>query len=200
MANYIFNDENGIYDRETFDAVRSAINHQRIIPSISKINLESAHSIKHLDLFRKKGLEIENLEFLKFFPNLISLEIRSGRLHDLTPLAHTPKLDLLMLHDADIDSLKPLLNLEKLTTLNLENVNVRNADFSVMGNLKTVERLSAYNCGITSIEWIAGMESLKVAGFDGNTIKNFAPLKNTKKLEMVSHDQGYYEKPFDNLL
>ena len=162
--------------------------------------MESAHSIKHLDLFRKKGLEIENLEFLKFFPNLISLEIRSGRLHDLTPLAHTPKLDLLMLHDADIDSLKPLLNLEKLTTLNLENVNVRNADFSVMGNLKTVERLSAYNCGITSIEWIAGMESLKVAGFDGNTIKNFAPLKNTKKLEMVSHDQGYYEKPFDNLL
>ena len=199
METYIFNNETGISDKETFDAVRKSTNKGRIIPSISKIRLCMFRPIEYLDL-TVKGLEIENLEFLQFFPDLTELYIRSGRLRDLTPLKYIPKLEKFYLMDADIDSLKPLLNFNRLDFLNLENVNVRDGDFSIMGKLKTVRHMNAYNCGITNIEWIIAMESLETAGFDGNLIDNYSFLKGTQKLKMVSYDGDYYEAPFDDLL
>ena len=198
MNSYIFNDEDGICDKETFNAVRNSINRGRLIPYISKINLKKAYKTKSLSLFNKKQ-EIANLKFLKFIPNLVFLEIRSGRLRDLAPLKYTPKLDQLFLYGVNIDSLQPLSYLKELEQLTLEKIRVKKSDFYILGELKKLKNLHAFDCGITNIDWIVKMEALEIAGFDGNVIADYSPVKQAKKLKMVSTDKSIYEVPFDDI-
>ena len=75
MYGYILNDEYGISDKLTFDAVRASMNKTEIIPMISKISIKKAARLQGLVLCKKK-LEVENPDFLKFFPQISSLSVK----------------------------------------------------------------------------------------------------------------------------
>ena len=84
--------------------------------------------------------------------------------------------------------------------MDLDKIRVAKSDFNILGELKSLQHLNAIDCGITGIDWITGMESLETAGFDGNNIEDFSPVKKTKKLEMVADNQGIiFKTPFDDL-
>ena len=174
---YILNDVTGIPDRDTFLTVRRSVNFSRIIPFVNRISTRSAARKKSLSFFEKR-YQVNNLDFLCYFPNL----------------------DFLFLEDTSVDTLAPLAACIKIETLCLYNLTVADGDFTPIGKLPLLKRFTVENCGLTNIEWISNLGCLEVCGLDENDIPDFSPIKTVPSLEIVSVNHlDVYEAPFDDL-
>ena len=198
---YTTYDERDIPDLETFEALHRELYAfpgwflQQGQKSIGAWRMEMK---KSLDLTRK-GLEISDVDFLRFFPGLTDLTIRSSRIHSMHGLDGAKQLSFLFLCDMEIDSLSPIAKCGQLSHLCMENVKVVDNDFSCLATLGKLTNLEIRHCGLTDVEWLESLGSLVVAGFDENDIQDFSVVRSLPRLKIISTDFGFFEPPFEKL-
>lgn len=196
---YIQNDASGILDRETFLAVVSAVNRSRVLPFRDKIKTDSAKKMKDLHLSGKKH-QVSDLDFLRFFWNVQGLELVSERLCAIDPLVQLQKLQTLYLENARIDTLLPIAACKRLTEVRLINVRIGDHDFSPLRQLPELKTLVLENCAVTDLAWLSGHPRLETLALDENEIKEFAPIKTMPALETVCAGWRLFTPPFADLL
>lgn len=196
---YIRNDEQGIADRETFEAVCRAVSDSRFLPAGDKIDVAEASRCDSLEL-RRGASSVGDLDFLRYFKNLRHLTVQSDRLKSIGAVSQLHELESLFVEGASIDKLEALSKCKGLTRLTLANIRVHDGDFSPLRRLTQLETLEIPGCGITDIQWITGHPSLESMQLDDNPLADFAPLRTLPQLESVGYMGRTYEPPFDSLI
>ena len=194
----IRNDENGIPDKETFDAVCRAVSDSSFTPVYDKIDKSAAARCGSLELHR--GLcQVGDLNFLRFFQNLRNLSVQSERLKGLGAVSLLHELESLFIGGARVDTLRPLAACKGLKRLTLADVRVHDGDFSPLCGLIQLEALEMSGCGVTGIDWLTGHPNLESLRLDDNPVADFGPLRTLPQLEFVGFSGEMFEPPFAGL-
>ena len=197
MAN-IYNDTYGIEHHETFTHIKSKL-HPIMGKLRNSISEKKAHGTTILDL----GVcnDIENLDFLKFFPNAEILMLDSRKLRNIDGLKHAPLLTLIDITSdwPGVLDISPIGNCDALEDLELaltmDTLETGPTAKVTMRGVETLARLSKLSClalvdmGLTDISFVKDMASLEDVDFSGNPISNLAPLKgnaNITELDLSS--------------
>lgn len=117
---------------------------------------------------------IFNLSDVRYFPNLVKLEIEGSAVHDLSPLAELYGLKILDAQDNKIGDLSPLSGIVDLAILKLGHNMI--SDLSPLAGLVNLNELSLYTNEITDVSPLAGMTKLTNLYLAGNPIADFSPL------------------------
>lgn len=195
---YIRNDENGIPDRETFDAVCKAVSDSGFTPVHDKIDRAAASRCGSLELHRGQ-YQVGDLNFLWFFQNLCNLSVQSERLKGIGAVSLLHELKSLFIEGARVDTLRSLAACKGLKRLTLTDVRVHDGDFSPLGSLMQLKTLEMTGCGVTGIDWLTGHPNLESLRLDDNPVENFSLLHTLPQLEFVGFSGEIYEPPFVGL-
>lgn len=181
--NDITNDHYGIPDKAAFNAVKKAL-HPGLAGKFKK-SISAAKAQKTKNLYLRDD-NIENLDFLKYFPNLTSLFVNSAKLKDIKGLQYTPKLDeltLLSAWETPIDigmvgkcTALTLLDLSPKKGLSKQERPVEMYNFEAIAKLHELTDLALPALGLKDIGWIAGLKKLDDVELAQNPIADLAPL------------------------
>lgn len=104
-------------------------------------------------------LNADDLEALKYCPNLRALDLGHNNLYNLEFLKYVPKLELLIVACNHLTDISPIGELEHLQYLELFTNKV--TDLSPLANCKELIDLNISNTRITSLEALDGLQSLE---------------------------------------
>ena len=192
---YILNNENGIADKETFLAVVKAM---KTIFIRDRINIHHAQKCRYISLANKK-YQIENLEFLQYFPNVQHIEIISERLSSVGPLSQVEKVETIFIKNAQLRTLAPIAACKYLNRVTFINVSIEDNDFTPLRHLPALKTLTLQKCNVTNIDWIAGHPNLENLELDENAIEDFYPVKTLQSLKFICANWRVFPHPFDDL-
>ena len=122
-----------------------------------------------------------NLNSIKEFKNLKSLEILSPSFSNLTNIQIHSNLTFLNLSHTSVQNLKPLNKLKKLKTLILTKSDVNETSFKNFSTSK-LTKLFLSNINLTNINFIQDNCSLRVLDIRNTKVSNLNPLINCPKL------------------
>ena len=155
------------------------------------------------DLLRLTDLEIRaedlitNLQGLEHAVNLEFLDIKNGKISDLTPLAGLQNIRSLKFYGSNISDLTPLTGLMNLTGLNLTLNNV--SDITPLAGLVNLTYLNLAENNISDITPLAGLVNLKVLILVGNQITDFTPIYGLVGIETLDLGLAGSEIPIDEI-
>lgn len=75
--------------------------------------------------------------------------------------------------------------LKNLDALDLSGVRLSSEDYSVIGQMQSLERLELYNSAVDSLDWVGGLTSLKVLNLSCSKVVDLAPLSSLLALETL---------------
>ncbi|MEI7670419.1 MAG: hypothetical protein WCJ33_10090, partial [Pseudomonadota bacterium] len=148
---------------------------------------------------------MEDLEWLKGFPNLLNLSICCKQLKDISGLRYTNKLTSLIFDSAAIESLK---GVEVLSGLKIIIVKYCNEITQIddIANLNELEEFELRSCQkLTSVEGFARNKSLAVRTTRQSldylpSLKKIGDLSAFEKLEEISFDSAFNEEVIADLI
>jgi hypothetical protein len=144
--------------------------------------------------------DIENLDFLFFFPALQELIVESKILSGIDGLKYTPLLHTLRINNdwPDTFDISVINQCRELTTLSMgsnaiysfeikHNKKIEIKGLETLEKLPKLNHLSLFNVGLKNINFIRNMMSLTNIILSGNLIADLTPLRgntNVKKMEL----------------
>ena len=140
---------------------------------------------------------ITNLQGLEHAVNLEFLDIKNGKISDLTPLAGLQNIRVLKFYGSNISDLTPLAGLMNLTGLNLTLNNV--SDITPLAGLVNLTYLNLAENNISDITPLAGLVNLKVLLLGGNQITDFTPIYGLVGIETLDLGLAGSEIPIDEI-
>ncbi len=145
------------------------------------MDLEHAGKIDSLVLHT---CNIENLDAIKEFTLLKSLNLNNDKVRHMSELKYFKKLVSLQLSDNQIDSLDNFPALNELKDLNLKNNQVSNiTPLFVLGSLETLD-ISTNK--LTDVNGFTKLKNLKTLNISGNTINDLHPLSEMQNLKSLN--------------
>lgn len=188
----IRNDIYGIESKVTYKLIKKMLHP---LTSKFRIGINKNKALKTTILAFNWCDEIENLDFLKFFPNLKTLVLNSKKLSNIDGLKYTPLLNILSITSdwpgiVDISAISHCKELDDLdfsftyySDMNYNHyskVNIRG--FEALARLRKIRFLSLYNMGITNIGFITSMDNLEDIDFSKNPINDLSPLQGVQSI------------------
>jgi len=187
----IFNDEYGIQNKSAFNAIK-AILHPGLIGKLKKGISEKAAQRANILSLRDVGNNIEDLDFLEFFPELSTFFISSQKLSNVNGLRYLTKATCIELSSdwSGVVDISALSNCKELTELSIDrnlfgagekpnmtrNTNINIGGWSVIKELSKIEFLSIHDMGLTDISFLKHMVLLEDVDLGKNPISDLAPL------------------------
>lgn len=190
--NNITNDQFGIPEKDTYNALKAKLHPGLFGKFKSGISADKAHKTKALSIH---NVDVPNLDFLRFFPNLESLLLSSPTLNSLSGLQYTPKLACINFSgkwSKGID-LGPVANCPLLEELDIAfagqytretyaTSNVSAIGLDALRKLRKLKYFGLSGMGIRDIGWIAEMESLEDIDLSYNPLSDLTPLTMLKQV------------------
>ncbi|WP_053433597.1 leucine-rich repeat domain-containing protein [Sporosarcina globispora] len=127
---------------------------------------------------------IKDLSGLEKAVNLEDLSLWDNHIKDLSPLGGLEHLMSLDLDGNPITDLKPLTGLSNLLALFLSNTGIK--DFSSLNELSGLMYLTLSNNGIESIPDISGLKNLEILELNSNDITSLKGLEGLSNLMMLT--------------
>ncbi|HVU58503.1 MAG TPA: leucine-rich repeat domain-containing protein [Puia sp.] len=128
---------------------------------------------------------VESLSFLGSLPSLRKLYLIKSHLSSLASLPPHSRLQLLEIEEGQVKNIgDSLAGLTSLGELKLRNNKI--ADITVLGDLKTVEKLYLSGNQISDISVLSGLTQLKQLELSGNQVSNIDPLLSLVNLERLN--------------
>ncbi|WP_427036692.1 leucine-rich repeat domain-containing protein [Cytobacillus pseudoceanisediminis] len=127
---------------------------------------------------------IKDLSGLEKAANLEDLSLWDNNIKDLSPLGSLKHIMSLDLDGNPITDLKPLTGLSNLHALFLSNTGIK--DFSSLNNLSGLMYLTLSNNGIGSIPDLSGLKSLEILELSSNNITSLKGLEGLSNLMMLT--------------
>lgn len=126
----------------------------------------------------------ENLEDLKYCPNITYLILNLRAVDDLTPLSYCKKINYLVIDGCMTSDISVLSQLKNIETLMLYNMEIKNT--LPIAALTKLESLRIINTNISDIEFMANLKNLNGASLSNNNIKDIKPLSDLIQLDWIS--------------
>jgi len=181
----IQNDSNGIRNEAAFRAILARVHPVlgRLRRSISK---NAALQMSFLSLH--KCDEIEDLDFLKFFPNLSGFRISSKKLSNISGLRYLTQATWIDLSSdwpgsVDLSALSSCKQLQELTIERSFDADAKQArtvnarGWSALGELSKIEYLSLHDMGLADIHFLRHMTMLDDLELSQNPLNDLSPLQ-----------------------
>ena len=167
-------------------------------PSGAFITAAETEKITELDLsFDPQNTEISSrivyTDDLKWFPNVVSLNLSGNAVRDLTGIAKLEKLHTLNLSgtfseivdvNASFLDFSPLSVLTELTELDLSDNGI--VDLSSLSSLGSVQILDLSGNNLSSLWALRSMKSLRSLSLDGAEIVDLSPLYGLENLSSLT--------------
>jgi len=118
---------------------------------------------------------IRSLEDLRYFPNVVKLDIGGNAVEDLSPLSHCPKLAYIEAPKNRIKDLSPIAGLTELYWAVFWGNEI--TDISAVAGLTKLETFSVFSNRVTDISALAGLTNLKILELHDNLITDFSPAE-----------------------
>jgi len=139
--------------------------------------------------------DIKDLNFLRFFPSLKSLNINSKRLNDISGIRHITDTTSIFLTGGweggvDISVLSNCRELEELEITSYAEETKKPRDMQIRGlsvleGLLKLWSIELCHMGISDIGFVKRLTKLEDIGFEGNPISDITPLEGHPSLEML---------------
>lgn len=148
-----------------------------------QLNIKKARKQKALAF---RNCEVENLDFLKYYPCLESLLIADNgeRLTNIEGLKYCGNIRSLVLLNNPIVSLEPLKYCHCLEMVNLAGCQI--ADGMVFGRIPTLRKLYLMNNKLKEIDFVEKLYSLTELDFEHNQVSDLQPIKKLEKLKVLN--------------
>ena len=117
---------------------------------------DKIESITSLDL-NNKNINDNDLDSLKYFKNLITINLNNNNLTNIDVLAKRDRLAYISANNNNIKDVSALASLEKLNGIELDD----NNGVSGYGKIKSLNSLSLINCNIENLENLNELENLE---------------------------------------
>jgi len=128
-------------------------------------------------------LNITNIDFLHYFPNLIKLSLSNNDIERIEGLENLSKLERLSLSHNQIKKIEGLDRLVKLEHLYLDSNKIN--EISGLENLNNLEVLHLHNNEITDLNGLNKLENLKILTIYNNYLNKLNGLNGLKNLERI---------------
>lgn len=162
---------------------------ERVRQSMNKptgdITVADALKVTELDIYNEwrenipYEIQIHDISSLKYFHNLLKLNVQNHSISDISAVNYMPNLVILDLGDSREYDLSPVSNLHKLKTLSISGW--RGSDLSPLSELTQLDELNISHTQVVSIESLAGLLNLN-ALFAQAPIEDFTPISKLEKL------------------
>lgn len=129
-------------------------------------------------------LSLEDITFLKEFPQLIYIDCSNSQLKDLTPLQKLTYLRVLDLNKTQVRNIKPLEKLANLQWLSLHNTQVRN--INPLEKLTNLQWLNLYNTKVRDIEALGNLSNLEWLNLHNTQVSNIKDLEKLTNLQWLN--------------
>ena len=158
---------------------------ERGVPIRHYLYAYQAEQLESLDL---SACRVDNLDFIRYFPNLKELTLDENGISDLTPLQDLSSLTSLSLARNNVSNVSPLQDLSNLQYLNLRDNLLE--DVSDLNNLTSLKKVNLSFNDIYSIDGLTGLENLESADLSYNFITSVSALENSpiKELNITNTD------------
>ncbi len=144
-------------------------------------NCNEAKEIVGISLYDCHLSEIP--EALHSFSTLISLNLESNSIQDLSPLKGLSNLQRLYFSKNQVSDLSPLGGLKELKTLDFSKNQV--SDLSPLGGLKELRRLFFNSNQVSDLSPLGGLKELLWLSFNSNQVSDLSPLGGLKELHRL---------------
>ena len=156
----------------------------------NKITKEEAEKIEVLAV---NNTEIENLDFLKYFPNLLSLGMDYViGINNINGVQNCPNLEEFDLCNCDVKSLDGIVYCKNLTCFcydfSEEYQQYGKSDFGFLKNLPELKVIILERNKLEDVSIFANLHKVTTLILTRNPITNIAPLKELKSLECLDVD------------
>jgi len=151
---------------------------------------------KKIEVVSIKDQNISSLDGIQYFNNLRKINYyedwsinNSNGISDLTPLIKLNKLEVLNLEENNISNIKPLTKLKQLKELNLSSNYIE--DFSPFEEMISLKRLDLSNTKLKNINSLSNLKKMEELDLSINSIENISDLKglhNLKKLDLSNNE------------
>ena len=138
------------------------------------LNLSSLKRLNKLRVVKIDGLEIQNLAYVCFIPNLEELTINNAKIDDLDPLVPLHSVKKLDLSNNQISKLENIQCIKSLRELYLDYNYLEN--IFCLQNTKMLTKLSISNNQISTFLSIVSIRSLNELNLSGNKISYIPSL------------------------
>jgi len=158
---------------------------ERGVPIGQYLYVYQAEALESLDL---SACRIDNLDFIRSFPNVKELILDENGISDLTPLQDLSSLVSLSLAKNNISDVSPLISLSDMQYLNL-NDNLLE-DVSALNNLTSLKEINLSFNDIYTIEGLTNLSNLESADLSYNLITSVSALEYSpiKELNIMNTD------------
>ena len=173
------------------------INNPRAAGKIRKALKEHGMSVyEYLYVFQAEKLEnldlseclIDDVSFIRNFPNLKVLNLEKNAISDLTALKDMHALESLSLGKNHISDILPLSNLASLEYLDLNNNRLE--DISGLNNLPSLVEVDLSSNDLTAIADLDNLKNLEALDLSYNLISSLSAFENSpiKELNIMNTD------------
>lgn len=139
--------------------------------------------LEDLSIYYDTETEID-FSFLAKMPTITKLTLWGCRIEDSAFLGQMPQLESLTLYDTSIDDLAILERMSELTELTFAGYTaVKNPE--VVGKMSRLQELDLWECGLTDISFLSGLEEMRSIDLGNNSIADLSPLAGMTKLERL---------------
>ena len=198
----IYNDAYGIKDKAVFEHIKSKL--RKGFLGRHKEGISKARALKTTSLMLDKCDDIEDLGFLRFFPNLETFSLNSENLSDIDGLGYAPNLKRVFLaskwpgtvYVSAIGKCKTLeaLDLQQTSTKIMTLDSSPKPDiqgWDALSGLSKLTYLGLPYMGIEDIGFVMNMTALQDVDLSGNPISDLSPLRGHPRInELYLGDCG----------
>ena len=146
---------------------------------------------KKIEVVSIKDQNISSLDGIQYFNNLRKINYyedwsinNSNGISDLTPLIKLNKLEVLNLEENNISNIKPLTKLKQLKELNLSSNYIE--DFSPFEEMISLKRLDLSNTKLKNINSLSNLRKLEELDLEYTKINDITPLRNLDNLKELN--------------
>lgn len=189
----IRNNEQGIADTRLFNALRKKTGDSGILSRY--IDSEKAEQLEGLTL--SSGTPVDNLEFLRFFPNLHRLVVRLAPGGSIKGIRHVKDIKSLTISDTSFElDITPLTQCRQLEELTMGEHGIA-ASFTGDESLRELTSLKTLmihgpngkhinsKASAVDVSWIKDMTQLESLGLMGNLVEDITPIFRMKNLKIL---------------
>ncbi len=146
---------------------------------------DSIVEVKSLIINEDDPLYEIDLNGIQCFPYINKLELTGKSIKDISPLINLERVETLTIDNTKIFKLEPLKNMTKLKSLTINNTNTLQR-LDGIENFKRLSEINLVNNGLIEVEELADLENLETININKNEVETIDALSNLPKLKTLS--------------